>query len=99
MPSTRITDRLPKLSLSTPPPGAVGYSGPGRILRVDVSPTRGSDFLEPRENVFHVRYGEVKLFFKRLAIEGGEVRTRDPKPVSCRRRHFKGIINTLLGYR
>ena len=50
---------------------------------------RMTQFLGTQESIFQVRNGEVQLFSskKKLVVEGGEIRTRDPKPMSGRRRH------------
>ena len=64
------------------------------IIRVDVSPTRGFNFWGHNECILQVRHGEVQLLFLKAYIaEGSEVRTRDPKPMFCRRRR-----SNLLGY-
>ena len=76
----------------TPPPwdGGIFRSRPDNI-RVDVSPTRGSNFWGPRDSVLEIRHEEIQLFlFKGLPgiMEGGEIRTRGLKPMFCRRRHM-----------
>ena len=53
------------------------------ILRFQFLATQGDHFF----CICQVRHGEVQLFFSNAYYGGGGIRTRDPKPMSCRGRH------------
>ena len=86
----RLTNRPPKqckrcLITSPVPPlnGRIFRSRPD--IRVDVSPTRASNFWSPGENIFQVRQGEVQLFIKKRLSYGGscdirKLATQNPCP-------------------
>lgn len=87
----------------SPPPRNRGLFGSRPDMRVDVSANKRFQFLgtHPRESFLQVRLGREFNFFLEQGLTivgGGEIRTHDLRPVSCRWCYLFKVLRSLLTY-
>ena len=73
----RLTNRLPKLRLTTLSP----WTDRIHIIRVNVSPTRGSNFWGSTSIFEILQHEEINFSFKNVLHGGLELRTHDQRPM------------------